>query len=189
MALDEPERDLTMGMVALGGSIDISGGDGVSLAVKGEGSAAQLKTAAVGTLEAVMASIQRLRLALEVQGVTVQDSGEQFTQSVALGIRHDGGDGDTGLGAELDGELGWSASATGVTLKAIGHVLLAHQSDLKEWGVGGLIRYASALRKGAGCHSGCSRPMGRKVTAGSSGRIRSRSWSRKVTMHRKPDSP
>ena len=150
MALDEPERDLTMGMVALGGSIDISGGDGVSLAVKGEGSAAQLKTAAVGTLEAVMASIQRLRLALEVQGVTVQDSGEQFTQSVALGIRHDGGDGDTGLGAELDGELGWSASATGVTLKAIGHVLLAHQSDLKEWGVGGLIRYASGSSEGRG---------------------------------------
>ena len=37
--------------------------------------------------------------------------------------------------------MGWLVPATGVTLRANGHVLLAHQSDLKEWGVGGLIRY------------------------------------------------
>ena len=140
VALDEP-TDLTMRMVALGGSMDVSVGDEVPLTVKGEASKARLVTAATSTQEAVTANIQRLRLAVEVQDVTVQGAGEQFTRSAALGIRHDGGDGDTGLGAELDGELGWSVPATGVTLRATGHVLLAHQSDLKEWGVGGLIRY------------------------------------------------
>ena len=136
------KRDITMAMAAVGGSMDVSVDDEVSLTVKGEALTAQLETkAAVGTQEAVTANIQRLRLAVEVQDVTVQEAGEQFTRSAALGIRYDGGDGDTGLGAELDGELGWSVPATGVTLRANGHVLLAHQSDLKEWGVGGLIRY------------------------------------------------
>ena len=135
------KRDITMAMAAVGGSMDVSVDDEVSLTVKGEAATAQLETKAVGDLEAVTANIQRLRLALEVQDVTVQEAGKQFTRSAALGIRHDGGDGDTGLGAELDGELGWSVPARGVTLRANGHVLLAHQSDLKEWGVGGLIRY------------------------------------------------
>ena len=135
------KRDITMAMAAVGGSMDVSVDDEVSLTVKGEALTAQLETKAVGNLEAVTANIQRLRLALEVQDVTVQEAGEQFTRSAALGIRYDGGDGDTGLGAELDGELGWSVPARGVTLRANGHVLLAHQSDLKEWGVGGLIRY------------------------------------------------
>ena len=136
------KRDITMTMAALGGSVDVSVDDEVSLTVKGSASTARLVTAAIGDEEpAVTADVQRLRLALEAQGVTTEDAGEQFTRSAALGIRYDGGDGDTGLGAELDGELGWSVPATGVTLRATGHVLLAHQSDLKEWGVGGLIRY------------------------------------------------
>ena len=141
--LDE-KRDLTMTMAALGGSMDVSVDsvdDEVSLTVKGSASTARLVTAAIDDEPAVTADVQRLRLALEAQGVTVHDAGEKFTRSAALGIRYDGGDGDTGLGAELGGELGWLVPATGVTLRATGHVLLAHQSDLKEWGVGGLIRY------------------------------------------------
>ena len=136
-----------MTMAALGGSMDVSVDsvdDEVSLTVKGSASTARLVTAAIGGTQpkpAVTADVQRLRLALEAQGVTVQGAGEKFTRSAALGIRYDGGDGDTGLGAELGGELGWLVPATGVTLRANGHVLLAHQSDLKEWGVRGLIRY------------------------------------------------
>ena len=45
-------------------------------------------------------------------------------------------------GAELDGGLGWVSRSSGVTLRATGHVLLAHAGDLKEWGAGGLIHYA-----------------------------------------------
>ena len=187
----DTKRDLTMTMAALGGSMDVSVDDEVSLTVKGSASTARLVTAAIDDEPPVTADVQRLRLALEAQGVTTEDAGEKFTRSAALGIRYDGGDGDTGLGAELDGELGWLVPATGVTLRANGHVLLAHQSDLKEWGVGGLIRYdVPGSSEGRGVSlSGCSRPMGRKVTAGSSGSNRSRSWSRKVTMHREPGSP
>ena len=67
-------------------------------------------------------------------------------RSVALGLRYDGGDGDTGSGLELDGELGWSGRS--VSVSGAANVLLFHTGDLKEWGVGGLIRYEPSHAKG-----------------------------------------
>ena len=136
------KQDLTMALVAAGGNRRIGAGSVWELDIRGEVSAAQLETEASGSSAAMTADVRRLRLALEAGSLIRRDSGAQLTRSVALGIRHDGGDGDTGLGAELDGGLGWSFPVSGVTLRATGHVLLAHEGDLKEWGAGGLIHYA-----------------------------------------------
>ena len=136
------KQDLTMALVAAGGNRRIGAGSVWEVDIRGEVSAAQLETEASGSSAAMTADVHRLRLALEAGSLIRRDSGAQLTRSVALGIRHDGGDGDTGLGAELDGGLGWSFPVSGVTLRATGHVLLAHEGDLKEWGAGGLIHYA-----------------------------------------------
>ena len=143
-------RDLTMAMVAAGGNRTIIADAEWALDIRGEVSAAQLETEAGGGFEAMTAEVRRLRLALEAGGSTRRDSGAHLTRSLALGLRHDGGDGDTGLGAELDGELGWSLPDSGVTLRVTGHVLLVPAGDLREWGVGGLIHYAPAQAKGRG---------------------------------------
>ena len=155
--LPDSKRDITMAMVAAGGNQRIVADAEWALDIRGEVSAAQLETteasgslAASGSSVAMTAGVRRLRLALEAGSSVQRDSGAQLTRSVALGIRHDGGDGDTGLGAELDGELGWSFLASGVTLRVTGHVLLAHAGDLKEWGAGGLIHYAPVQAKGRG---------------------------------------
>ncbi len=148
--LVDSKRDLTMAMVAAGGNRRIVADAEWDLDIRGEASVAQLKTEASGDFVATTADVRRLRLALEAGSSTEQESGAHLARSVALGIRHDGGDGDTGLGAELDGELDWSDPASGVTLRATGHVLLAHAGDLEEWGAGGLIRYAPAQAEGRG---------------------------------------
>ena len=144
------KQDLTMALVAAGGNRRIGAGSVWELDIRGEVSAAQLETEASGSFAAMTADVRRLRLALEAGSLIRRDSGAQLTRSVALGIRHDGGDGDTGLGAELDGGLGWSFPVSGVTLRATGHVLLEHEGDLREWGAGGLIHYAPAQQKGRG---------------------------------------
>ena len=151
------KQDLTMAMVAAGGNRTIIADAEWALDIRGEVSAAQLETteasgslAASGSSVAMTAEVRRLRLALEAGGATRRDSGAHLTRSLALGLRHDGGDGDTGLGAELDGELGWSLPDSGVTLRVTGHVLLVPAGDLREWGVGGLIHYAPVQAKGRG---------------------------------------
>ena len=153
----DSKRDITMAMVAAGGNQRIVGDAEWALDIRGEVSAAQLETteasgslAASGSSVAMTAGVRRLRLALEAGSSVQRDSGAQLTRSAALGIRHDGGDGDTGLGAELDGELGWSLPDSGVTLRVTGHVLLVPAGDLREWGAGGLIYYAPAQAKGRG---------------------------------------
>ena len=155
--LPDSKRDITMAMVAAGGNQRIVGDAEWALDIRGEVSAAQLETteasgssAASGSSVAMTAGVRRLRLALEAGSSVQRDSGARLTRSAALGIRHDGGDGDTGLGAELDGELGWSLPDSGVTLRVTGHVLLVPAGDLREWGAGGLIHYAPAQAKGRG---------------------------------------
>ncbi len=139
------KEDLSMVMVAAGGNQRISADSVWELDIRGEVSAAQMEIGSGGSF----ADVRRLRLALEA-GSSTRELGGDLVGSVALGIRHDGGDGDTGLGAELDGGLGWSFPVSGVTLRATGHVLLAHAGDLKEWGAGGLIHYAAVQQKGRG---------------------------------------
>ena len=66
------------------------------------------------------------------------DSGRIWTPSLELGVRHDGGDAETGLGLELGGGLEYSDPAGGLNIKTTGRRLLIHQdSGYEEWGVGG----------------------------------------------------
>ena len=69
-------------------------------------------------------------------------------RSVALGLRYDGGDGDTGSGLEVDGGLDWSDPDRGVSVSGAANLLLFHTGDLKEWGLAGLIRYTPSRAQG-----------------------------------------
>ena len=144
--LADSKEDLTMVMVAAGGNQRIDADSVWELDIRGEVSAAQVEIGSGGSF----ADVRRLRLALEAGSSTRLESGALLARSVALGFRHDSGDGDTGLGTELDGRLGWSLPDSGVTLRATGHLLLVPAGDLKEWGAGGLIHYAPAQQKGRG---------------------------------------
>ena len=82
----------------------------------------------------------RLRLALEgaVEGRLA--SGAGFRPSVSVGLRHDGGDGETGAGLEVGGAVRYAAARLRVEGRVRG--LLAHQGEIAEWGVGGALLLA-----------------------------------------------
>ena len=81
----------------------------------------------------------RLRLQLEGGRPVELDSG-RMSPSLEVGVRHDGGDAETGLGLEVGGSLGYTHSQRGVALQATARRLLVHQaSGYEEWGIGGSL--------------------------------------------------
>ena len=67
-------------------------------------------------------------------------NGVALTPTLASGIRYDGGDAETGAGAELGAELG--VTLRGFTVQLNGRGLLAHDTAAyAEWGVSGSARY------------------------------------------------
>ena len=91
-------------------------------------------------------SSQRLRLLLEIDKERPLASGGRFNPLVEIGLRYDGGTGESGIGAVL-GFGGRYANATGLTAEGKIHTL-AGRKDYKEWGVQGTIRKTSANEQG-----------------------------------------
>ena len=61
--------------------------------------------------------------------------------SFELGVRHDGGDAETGAGLEVGGGVTWADTASGLSLEAKARTLAAHaDSDYEEWGASATAR-------------------------------------------------
>ena len=120
----------------------IEGGT-TTLNLKGEAWAARFDLDdSGGLMRGQEVDVHRLRLGLEGEHARGFADGTVLTPSLELGLRHDGGDGETGWGVELGGGLAWTDPARGLTADVHGRALLAHQGDIKEWGVGGLMTFA-----------------------------------------------
>ena len=71
------------------------------------------------------------------------DSGDVLTPGLELGLRHDGGDAETGTGAELGGRVSCAHPGSGLSLEASVRTLIAHEgSSYEEWGASGAVRPA-----------------------------------------------
>ena len=74
--------------------------------------------------------------------------GASLTPSLELGLRHDGGDAETGTGFELGAGLGYADPSRGLDMALRVHGLAAHAEDgYDEWGVSGSL---SLVPDGAG---------------------------------------
>ena len=80
---------------------------------------------------------QRLRLLLEIAKERRSASG-LFKPVMEVGVRYDGGDGESGVGAVLDFGLHYACATTGWTVEGKVHTLVGRK-DYKEWGVQGQI--------------------------------------------------
>ncbi len=117
----------------------IAGGT-TSLRIKGETAFTRAELDGSEALESMTLNANRHRLMLE--GSHVQDlaSGATLTPSIEIGVRNDGGDGETGTSVEAGGGLRYTDQVTGLTVEARARTLLAHSGDYEEWGVSGLVR-------------------------------------------------
>ena len=80
-------------------------------------------------LLASRSDVTRLRLGVEGRYRLAFDGESQLTPTLEAGVRHDGGDAETGLGLELGGGLAWSAPTLGLSLDLSGRTLIAHEDD------------------------------------------------------------
>ena len=139
--------DQTAWSAAVGASGTLLTSDGLikggmtRLKLKGEGLLARVdvqgNNAAINELTV---NANRLRLGIEVSHAQKLVSGGTLTPAIELGIRHDGGDGETGAGVEFGGSLRYHNPASGLTVEGHGRTLLAHGGNNEEWGIGGLVR-------------------------------------------------
>ena len=83
-----------------------------------------------------------IRVAVEATRSRKLDGGGLLEPSLEVAVRYDGGDGETGGGAEVGGALRYRNPATGLTADGRIRALIGQGGDYEEWGISGTIRVA-----------------------------------------------
>ena len=134
---------MTMGAAgARGELLSAKEGGGLALALKTDALLVRTTSEATEGLLAAEADVSRLRIGLEGSWAFELDGGGSLTPSFEAGLRHDGGDAETGLGVELGAGLGYADPESGVTADVSARTLVAHEeSGFEEWGASGSLGY------------------------------------------------
>ncbi len=129
--------DIAMRMAAVGARQELIG----PLALRADAFAVRIESDAAVDLAGVTAVAQRVRVAPELSGQWAVGAGAALQGRLDLGGRWDGGDAESGLGAEAGATLGFAHMATGLSVEARGRALITHQtSAFREWGAGFAVR-------------------------------------------------
>ena len=95
-----------------------------------------------GRLKATEAAVTRVRTGLEASRGYAFGSGLSLKPSVEVGLRHDGGDAETGSGVDIGGGLVVSDAATGLSADVRVRMLLVHEAEgFRERGVSISLSY------------------------------------------------
>ena len=139
----ETDMDLMMAAVGLRGvAMKAPESGGPELAVKSDAMMVRTTSDAVQGLEATTAEVTRLRLGLEGSWRVVGGGGGAFVPRLEIGVRHDGGDAETGFGVDIGGGLAWSDRARGIAAEVSGRGLLTHASSgFREHGFAGSVSW------------------------------------------------
>ena len=133
--------DISMRMGAMGmmGEVLDGAGGGLAMNVKSDAMWVGTKSADTSELAPTRGDVTRLRLILQGERVFEASNGATFTPSAEIGLRHDGGDAETGTGVEIGAGLRYTDGP--LTIEAEGRTLVAHEdSGYGEWGMSGAIR-------------------------------------------------
>ena len=141
---DPVRAGLSMRMAALGARGELLRQDasgGMDLALKADALFVETSSEAAANSAATRTDARRLRLLLEGARSFAVSETVTFRPSVEIGLRHDGGDAETGTGVEAGFGVEWSDAATGLSADIRLRTLLAHaDSDYGEWGASASIR-------------------------------------------------
>ena len=141
--------DLSMTLAAAGLRGDLLTPDeasGFALALKADAlwvrtESESVSAPGVGNLSGARADASRLRAVLDGSRTFALAGGRTLAPSVELGLRHDGGDAETGTGLELGAGLGYADPSRGLDMALRVHGLAAHAEDgYSEWSVSGSLR-------------------------------------------------
>ena len=135
VAGDAQASDLTQQMVAAGvskslvSSERLIAGGRTSLRFKGETAFTRADVEGAGTIESAMFDVSRHRLMFETMHARRLASGATLVPSVEVGMRYDGGDGETGAGADIAAGLTVSDLLAGLSVDARVRTLVVHEVE------------------------------------------------------------
>ena len=125
---DQPAATMAMGAVGMDGLLLDGGGEGLSIATTVDLLAVNTTTAVDG-LSSSEGSVSRLRVGLEATRPVPLPNGASLLPSMEMGIRHDGGDAESGFGLEVGAALAWNDPQRGITAEVQGRSLVTHVEE------------------------------------------------------------
>ena len=136
---------LTMGSVGARGALG-AGAEGTVLAWEADALAlrttSDAASGAAGRLDATSSGVTRLRLGLTGSRRFRLGSGAALTPGLEVGLRHDGGDAETGFGADIGVSLDFADPARGITAAVSARGLLDHAaSGFRERGLSATLTW------------------------------------------------
>ena len=127
------DLDLRMAAAGLRGVLVEGGRNGFALTGKTDALIVQTASGVAsgsdgGNLAAARATVTRLRLGLEGARPFSLGAGGALTPSFEIGMRHDGGDAETGFGVDMGGGIAWTVPKYGLQIELRGRGLLTHEA-------------------------------------------------------------
>ena len=164
----ETGMDLAMGAVGVRGVVVEAGTQGgMELAVKSDALAVRTSSEKTAGLAAATADVTRVRLGLEGTWRGIEAGGGALTPRLEVGVRHDGGDAETGFGLDLGGGLSWSHPASGIAAEVSGRGLLTHESrGFRDRGLSGSFAWDPGQGSGRGPKLTLSQTVGASASGG-----------------------
>ena len=136
------KTDLSMRMGALGVQgqvLDGTGPSGMRVNLKSDAMWVGTKSARSADMVGTQGDVTRLRLVAQGERDFVLAEQGRLTPSAELGLRHDGGDAETGMGVEFGAGLRYMVGS--FTIEARARTLVAHEaSGYEEWGASAAVR-------------------------------------------------
>ena len=169
------DMDLMMAAAGLRGTVVKAPADGGpevavetdALAVRTRSEARHADAQDGGHLAAATGDATRLRLGLEGTWRGLALGGGTLEPRLELGLRHDGGDAETGFGLDAGAGLAWADPRNGLRLQLSGRGLLSHESKgFREQGVAGSLSWQPRPERGRGPKLTLTRTLGGASSGG-----------------------
>ena len=165
----ETDMDLVMGAVGVRGvAVEAGPQGGLELSVTSDAMAVRTTSERVKGLASAEADVTRLRLGLEGtwRGLGTRD-GTTLIPTAEVGLRHDGGDAETGFGLDVGGGLSWSHPASGLSAELRARGLLTHEAGgFRDRGIAGSLGWDPRPDSERGVSLTLSHTMGAHASGG-----------------------
>ena len=165
----ETDMDLMMGAIGVRGLVHEAPAEGgVELTVTSDAMGVRTSSDKTTGLAGAEADVTRLRLGLEGAWRTVPgEGGGQFTPTAEMGLRHDGGDAETGFGIDVGAGFTWAHPASGLSGELRARGLLTHEAGgFRDRGISGSLGFDPRPESDRGFSFTLSQTMGASASGG-----------------------
>ena len=177
---DQQSTSIEMSMAAVGleGLLLDGGGSGLTIRSRADALLLGVSSEQSQQLAGVEGEVSRLRLGLEAQRpFPISQSDAVLTPSLALAIRQDSGDAETGFGLDLAASLLWSDPLKGMEVEVAGRSLLSHgDQSFQEQGLAASFSWDPNPSSPLGLSLSLSQSMGASASSGSDALLNPTSW-------------